>query len=176
MSAELITGISELTTVDPESRVIPDAAVVIERGEIVWIGPQQSAPAADLRTDVGGRAMLPGWVDSHTHLVFAGDRSAEFVARMAGEPYQAGGIGVTMSATRAASDQQLRDLIAARVRGAVQGGTTCLEVKTGYGLSVAEEERAARLAAEVTDEVTFLGAHLTPPGISTDDYVDLVCG
>ncbi|HNJ79498.1 MAG TPA: imidazolonepropionase, partial [Marmoricola sp.] len=134
------------------------------------------APAADLRTDVGGRAMLPGWVDSHTHLVFAGDRSAEFVARMAGEPYQAGGIGVTMSATRAASDQQLRDLIAARVRGAVQGGTTCLEVKTGYGLSVAEEERAARLAAEVTDEVTFLGAHLTPPGISTDDYVDLVCG
>jgi imidazolonepropionase len=176
MSAELITGISELTTVDPESRVIPDAAVVIERGEIVWIGPQQSAPAADLRTDVGGRAMLPGWVDSHTHLVFAGDRSAEFVARMAGEPYQAGGIGVTMAATRAASDQHLRDLIAARVRGAVQGGTTCLEVKTGYGLSVAEEERAARLAAEVTDEVTFLGAHLTPPGISTDDYVDLVCG
>lgn len=176
MTAELITGISELTTVDPESRVIPDAAVVIERGEIVWIGPQQSAPASDLRTDVGGRAMLPGWVDSHTHLVFAGDRSAEFVARMAGEPYQAGGIGVTMAATRAASDQQLRDLIAARVRGAVQGGTTCLEVKTGYGLSVAEEERAARLAAEVTDEVTFLGAHLTPPGISTDDYVDLVCG
>jgi len=176
VAAELITGISELTTVDVEERVLTDAAVVHEQGEIVWIGPSGSAPEADTRVDVGGRAMLPGWVDSHTHLVFAGDRAAEFVARMAGQPYAAGGIGVTMEATRAASDQQLRELIADRVESSIRGGTTCLEVKTGYGLNVEEEGRAARLAAEVTDEVTFLGAHLTPPGISTDDYLDLVCG
>lgn len=176
MAAELITGISELTTVDEEYRVLNDAAVVLDQGRIAWIGARAAAPAADAHTDLDGRAMLPGWVDSHTHLVFAGDRAAEFVARMAGEPYAAGGIGVTMDATRSASDQQLRELIAGRVRDAVLGGTTCLETKTGYGLSVAEEERSARLAAEVADEVTYLGAHLTPPGISTDDYVDLVCG
>lgn len=183
--SELITGIGELWTVDPArepgARVLSDAAVVIEDGLIAWIGPSSTAPATDRRTDVAGRAVLPGWVDSHSHLVFDGDRSAEFAARMAGQPYAAGGIAVTMAATRAASDERLRALLAQRVAEAVAGGTTYLETKTGYGLDVPQERRAASLAAEAVDEVTFLGAHVVPPspdGSPTDPaaYVDLVVG
>ncbi|WP_277245545.1 imidazolonepropionase [Micrococcus terreus] len=181
MSAELITDIGELTTVDPEERVLQDAAVVIEGDRIAWIGPAAQAPAADTVTSAEGRALLPGWVDSHTHLVFAGDRSAEFEARMAGQSYAAGGINVTTEATRAASDAQLRELVTARVQDAVRGGTTYLETKTGYGLSVDEEIRHARLLAElrtegVVDQVTFLGAHLVPPGGDADAYVRDVVG
>ena len=181
MSAELITDIGELTTVDPEERVLQDAAVVIEGDRIAWIGPAAQAPAADTVTSVEGRALLPGWVDSHTHLVFAGDRSAEFEARMAGQSYAAGGINVTTEATRAASDAQLRELVTGRVQDAVRGGTTYLETKTGYGLSVDEEIRQARLLAElrtegVVDQVTFLGAHLVPPGGDADAYVGDVVG
>ena len=181
MSAELITDIGELTTVDPEERVLQDAAVVIEGDRIAWIGPAAQAPAADTVTSVEGRALLPGWVDSHTHLVFAGDRSAEFEARMAGQSYAAGGINVTTEATRAASDAQLRELVTGRVQDAVRGGTTYLETKTGYGLSVDEEIRQARLLAElrtegVVDQVTFLGAHLVPPGGDADAYVRDVVG
>src|SRR5690625_3069427 len=120
--------------------------------------------------------MLPGWVDSHTHLVFAGDRSAEVEARMAGQSYAAGGISVTTGATRAADDAQLRDLIRTRVAEAVAGGTTFLETKTGYGLDVEEEARHARLAAEEVDVVTFLGAHLVPKGADADEYVASVTG
>ncbi|MCT2089886.1 imidazolonepropionase [Micrococcus terreus] len=181
MSAELITDIGELTTVDPEERVLQDAAVVIEGDRIAWIGPAAQAPAADTVTSAEGRALLPGWVDSHTHLVFAGDRSAEFEARMAGQSYAAGGINVTTEATRAASDAQLRELVTGRVQDAVRGGTTYLETKTGYGLSVDEEIRQARLLAElrtegVVDQVTFLGAHLVPPGGDADAYVGDVVG
>lgn len=181
MSTELITDIGELTTVDPEERVLQDAAVVIEGDRIAWIGPAAQAPAADTVTSAEGRALLPGWVDSHTHLVFAGDRSAEFEARMAGQSYAAGGINVTTEATRAASDAQLRELVTARVQDAVRGGTTYLETKTGYGLSVDEEIRHARLLAElrtegVVDQVTFLGAHLVPPGGDADAYVRDVAG
>ena len=125
--------------------------------------------------------MLPGWVDPHTHLVFDGDRSAEFEARMAGESYAAGGIGVTTSATRAASDDRLAELVRGRVADAVAGGTTYLETKTGYGLTVEEEARHARLLAGLreeglVDEVTFLGAHLVPPGRDAEDYLDDVVG
>ena len=181
MSAELITDIGELTTVDPEERVLQDAAVLIEGDRIAWIGPAAQAPAADTVTSAEGRALLPGWVDSHTHLVFAGDRSAEFEARMAGQSYAAGGINVTTEATRAASDAQLRELVTARVQDAVCGGTTYLETKTGYGLSVEEEIRHARLLAElkaegVVDQVTFLGAHLVPTGGDADAYVRDVVG
>ncbi|QQR99752.1 MAG: imidazolonepropionase [Austwickia sp.] len=193
MSSELITGIGELWSVDPQVSedpalgygcgVLADAAVVIEDGRFAWVGPAAAAPAADTPCEVGGRAALPGWVDSHSHLVFAGDRASEFAARMAGQSYAAGGIGVTTAATRAASDDELRALLASRVREAVRGGTTYLETKTGYGLSLAEENRAARLAAEYVDEVTFLGAHLVPseyaggtPGHDRTAYVDLVCG
>ena len=115
MSSLLITGISELTTVDVEARVLGDAAVVIEAETIKWIGSAKAAPTTDRRVDIGGRAMLPGWVDSHSHLVFAGDRAAEFVARMAGEPYAAGGIAVTVDATRTVGADQLRELVETRV-------------------------------------------------------------
>ncbi|MEZ5112401.1 MAG: imidazolonepropionase [Nocardioidaceae bacterium] len=176
MSSLLITGIAELATVDADDRVLHDAALVIERDSIAWIGSIKSAPSTDRRVDLGGRAMLPGWVDSHSHLVFAGDRAAEFVARMAGEPYAAGGIAVTVDATRTARVDQLRDVVETRVWEALLGGTTCLETKTGYGLDVEHERVSAEIAAEFVDEVTFLGAHLVPDGSSADDYVDLVCG
>ncbi|NLS08613.1 imidazolonepropionase [Nesterenkonia sp. MY13] len=181
MSTTLITNISELTTVDPENRVLHNAAVVIENSKIVWIGAATEAPSADETVDVEGRAVLPGWVDSHTHLVFAGDRSAEFEARMAGEAYAAGGISVTMEATRGASDDQLKALVRQRVAEAVRGGTTYLETKTGYGLSQVEEARHARLLAELReageiDAVTYLGAHLVPPGEDAQTYTELAAG
>jgi imidazolonepropionase len=170
----LITGIGELTTNDGPA--LADAALVLDGDRVAWVGPAAHAPAADTATDVEGRAVLPGWVDSHTHLVFAGDRTAEFAARMAGEPYTAGGIAVTVAATRAASDDELAAVVRRHVAEAVAQGTTCLETKTGYGLTVADELRSAKLAAAHADEVTFLGAHLVPAGMSTEDYLDLVCG
>ncbi|GMA19688.1 imidazolonepropionase [Arsenicicoccus piscis] len=185
MSSLLVTGISELWTVDPSrgpDGILTDAAVVLDGEQVAWVGARADAPDADDRLDVGGRAVLPGWVDSHTHLVFAGDRSSEFDARMAGRPYAAGGIGVTVEATRATSECTLTRLVVERVREAEAGGTTTLETKTGYGLDVDGEVAAARLAAGlvetgVLDTVTFLGAHLVPAEASSaDDYVDLVCG
>lgn len=170
----VITGIGELTTNDGPP--LTGAALVIDGDRVAWVGQDRDAPAADERVDVGGRAVLPGWVDSHTHLVFAGDRTAEFAARMAGRPYTAGGIAVTVAATRAASDDELAGVLRGHAAEALAQGTTCLETKTGYGLTVADELRSARIAAGVADEVTFLGAHLVPAGTTTADYVDLVCG
>ncbi|PPB49493.1 imidazolonepropionase [Arthrobacter pityocampae] len=172
----LVTNIGELMTQDADAAVLRDAALVLEGERISWIGPAARAPAADDRYDAGGRAGLPGWVDSHTHLVFAGDRTAEFEARMAGETYAAGGIATTVAATRAAGDYDLTRLLLARVAEAAAGGTTYLETKTGYGLDVAQEARSARIAAGVVDEVTFLGAHLVPAGEDAEAYTDLVCG
>lgn len=173
--ATLFTGISELRTVS-EAGTLTDAALVAEGGEVTWIGPAAQAPACDESVDLGGRAALPGWVDSHSHMIFDGDRAAEFEARMAGQDYAAGGIAVTMEATRAASAERLRGLLRQRVRAARAGGTTCMETKTGYGLNVDSEKMAAQIAAEVVDEVTFLGAHVVPPGADAEDYVNLVCG
>ncbi|TFC36309.1 imidazolonepropionase [Cryobacterium sp. TMT2-17-1] len=173
---ELITGIRELTTQADGAPRLADAALVIEGGRIAWIGPASAAPAADVRTDAGGRAALPGWVDSHTHLVFAGDRAAEFEARMGGQPYAAGGILTTVAATRAATEAQLTATAARLRREAEAQGTTFLESKTGYGLDLASEARSARVAASVADVVTFLGAHIVPPGIDRRDYLDLVTG
>ncbi|MFP5311464.1 MAG: imidazolonepropionase, partial [Actinomycetes bacterium] len=172
----LITNIAELMTQDLEHRVLKDAAVVIEGERISWIGAAADAPAADDAIDAGGRAMLPGWVDSHTHLLFAGDRTAEFEARMAGQAYAAGGIAVTMEATRATSDFDLTRLAMGRVAEAVSQGTTYVETKTGYGLDLEHEARSARIASTVADQVTFLGAHLVPSGQDPDEYTDLVCG
>jgi imidazolonepropionase len=172
----LITNIAELLTQDLEHRVLKHAAVVIEGERIAWLGSATDAPATDDAVDAGGRAVLPGWVDSHTHLIFAGDRTAEFEARMAGEPYSAGGIAVTVDATRQASDYDLTRLALARVSEAVSQGTTYLETKTGYGLDVEHEARTARIASTVADEVTYLGAHLVPAGSDADAYTDLVCG
>ncbi|MEC3851058.1 imidazolonepropionase [Paenarthrobacter ureafaciens] len=175
-ASTLITNIGELMTQDLEHRVLKDAALVFEGERISWIGSSAAAPAADERVDAGGRAVLPGWVDSHSHLVFAGDRTAEFEARMSGASYTAGGIAVTTGATRSVSDAELAGLVRERVHEALSQGTTYLESKTGYGLDVANEERSARIAAELVDEVTYLGAHLVPAGADPEEYTDLVCG
>ncbi|MFD6133926.1 imidazolonepropionase [Isoptericola sp. NPDC060257] len=195
--ATLILGIGELTTnapdavgvdpVDDPTGVIRDAALLLDGGRVAWAGPESACAdgveaalgrAPDRVVGVEGRAVIPGFVDSHSHLVFAGDRSAEFEARMAGRPYAAGGIRTTVAATRAASDDALRAVLRRHVDQALAQGTTTLETKSGYGLSVADEERAVRLAREVTDEVTFLGAHVVPPEHfgDPDGYVDLVVG
>lgn len=174
--SELISNIGELMTQDGELGTLRDAAVVMEGERIAWIGPSNKAPAADSHTDAQGRAVLPGWVDSHTHLIFAGDRTAEFEARMAGESYSAGGIAVTVDATRDASDYDLTRMGLGRVAEAVSQGTTYLETKTGYGLDVDQEGRSARIASTVADEVTYLGAHLVPAGMDADEYTELVCG
>lgn len=171
----VFTGISQLHTVSKVG-TIEDAAFVVDDGQIAWVGPAKEAPEADERVDLGGRAVLPGWVDSHSHLVFDGDRAAEFEARMAGKGYAAGGIAVTMEATRNAGEKRLQELVAQRVAQAQAGGTTCMETKTGYGLDVESEELAARIAKEHVDEVTFLGAHLVPPGADSEEYVNLVVG
>ena len=175
----LITNIGELMTQDPArgaASVLRGAAVVVEGERISWIGPAGQAPQTDEICDAEGRAVLPGWVDSHTHLVFAGDRTAEFEARMAGESYAAGGIAVTTGATRAADDFELTRLLMGRVAEAVAGGTTYVETKTGYGLDVEHEARSARIASTVADQVTYLGAHLVPDGMDADAYTELVCG
>ncbi|SCL25117.1 imidazolonepropionase [Micromonospora inyonensis] len=175
--AVVIDGIAELTTNDEANGGrIRDAALVVEGDRIAWVGPSRAAPPADRRVDLAGRAVLPGWVDSHTHMVFAGDRTAEFEARMAGEPYAAGGINVTVQATRAASEADLEANIERLVAEARRGGTTTIETKTGYGLTLTDEVRAARLAGRYVDAVTFLGAHVVPAGADPDEYVALVAG
>src|SRR6478736_524999 len=153
---------------EAEHRGLTGAGLLIDGERIAWLGAAADAPAADDAVDAGGRALLPGWVDSHTHLVFAGDRTAEFEARMAGESYAAGGIAVTMNATRATSDFDLTRLAMGRVAEAVSLGTTYLETKTGYGLDIENEARSARIASTVADEVTYLGAHLVPAGVDPD--------
>lgn len=184
----LVTGIGELVTHDESLAgadhseglgLVRDAALVVGASdEILWVGPAAAAPDADERVDVAGRAVIPAFVDSHTHLVFAGDRAAEFAARMAGTAYDGGGIATTVTATREASDEQLRALIGARLAEMRAQGTNVVEIKSGYGLTVDGETRAMRLAREVTDEVTFLGGHVVPPGYASRraDYVELVTG
>jgi imidazolonepropionase len=177
----LITGISELVTNEPGRdafAAIADAALVISGDRVAWTGPASRAPAADTAVDAGGRAVLPGFVDSHAHLIFAGERSAEFAARMAGRPYRAGGILATVEATRAAPDERLRANLRRLGAEMLGQGTTTFECKSGYGLTVADEARGLALAAEITPEVTYLGAHVVPPEFAGDTagYVDLVCG
>lgn len=178
MTATLVTGIAELTTNDDDLGTPTDAAVVVDEGRVAWIGPAPAAPDADDRVDVGGRAVLPGFVDSHSHAVFAGDRAAEFAARMAGERYDGGGIATTVAATRAASDDELLAGLRSLVAEMRAQGTTTLEVKSGYGLTVDDEARLLRLARTVTEETTFLGAHVVPPEHAADRaaYVELVTG
>lgn len=176
MATLLLTNISQLNTVDAEHTVITDAAVLIDNGLISWIGSAADAPEADEIHDLGGRAVLPGWVDSHSHLIFAGDRAEEFAARMAGQSYAAGGIAVTTEATRSQTDMQLADLVSARRREALSMGTTWMETKTGYGLNLSEETRHAVLAKPLVENLTFLGAHLVPAGQDADVYTALVAG
>ena len=180
----LVEHIGELVTNDPAHDgalgIIQDASVAIDGDRIAWVGEQAAAPdgVEGPRIDAAGAAALPGFVDSHTHLVFAGDRTAEFDARMRGERYAAGGIQTTVAATRAASDDELRTN-ATRLRDeALRTGTTHVEVKSGYGLDVDDEVRLLTLAGELTDDVTFLGGHVVAPEYAgkADDYVDLVRG
>ncbi|MET7464474.1 imidazolonepropionase [Nonomuraea sp. NPDC005501] len=176
MTTTLIDGIGLLYTADPEREEIEDAALVAEEGRVVWVGPAARAPEADRRFDAGGRCVVPGFVDSHAHLVFAGDRTAEFEARMSGRPYAAGGIRTTVEATRNAGDAELATHAAALVAEMLAQGTTTVEIKSGYGLSVEDERRSLEIATALTDETTFLGAHVVPAGTSADDYVRLVTG
>ncbi len=182
MTSLLLTHIGELVTNDPAQGdgsslgLVSGAALVVENDVITWVGAAAGAPACDARRELGGRAVVPGFVDAHSHLVFDGDRSAEFVARMSGVPYDGGGIATTMAATRAATDDELRALLARRVAEMRAQGTTTVEIKSGYGLTLTEEVRALRLASEVTTETTYLGGHVVPPGVDRAVYVDLVCG
>ena len=178
-----LLNIGSLVTNDPtlgDGRLglIPDAAVVIEDGRIAWVGPSSDAPAASAAIDLEGRALLPGFVDSHAHLLFAGDRAAEFAARMSGQPYSAGGIRSTVTATRDATDEQLAEnlhRLAAELR---RSGVTTFETKSGYGLTTVDESRALRIARDVTGDTTYLGAHVVPAEFEgrPDDYVALVAG
>lgn len=183
MATTVITNISSLVTNDPSLGegplgLIQDAAVVVDGDRVAWVGTSSKAPATDNRVDAGGRAVLPGFVDSHSHLVFAGDRTAEFNARMSGRSYSAGGIRVTVAATRAASDEELAANVRRYLHEALRQGTTTQETKSGYGLTVEHEARALRIAAAQTDEVTYLGAHIVSPDYADDPagYVDLVTG
>lgn len=178
----LITGIGELVTNDPAADdllgIVTDAALVMDDGIVAWVGRTSDAPAADEVVDAGGSAVVPGFVDSHSHLVFAGDRAPEFAARMAGESYAAGGIRTTVAATRAASDDELTANTGRLVHEMRRQGTTTVEIKSGYGLSVTDEARSLAIARQFTPETTFLGAHVVPPEHADDPaaYVELVTG
>jgi len=181
VSSVLLTDIATLVTNDPAAGPgllgeIPAAALVMVAGKVAWVGAAREAPACDVRMSAGGGAVLPGFVDSHTHLVFAGDRLAEFTARMGGRPYQAGGIATTVAATRAAPDEVLTARTAALVDELHASGVTTIEIKSGYGLSVLDEARCLAIARQFTDETTFLGAHVVPPEHERGAYLDLVTG
>ena len=184
-----ITGIAELVTNDPAHAhhadpgdrlgIVRDAVLVVDDGRVVYAGTAAEAPPAspsDVTVDATGRSVIPGFVDSHNHLVFAGDRTEEFAARMSGQPYSAGGIRTTMTATRAATDAQLEENLVRLVGQARRQGTTTLEIKTGYGLTVEDELRALEIISRHTDEVTLLAAHIVPPEYADDPdgYVDLI--
>jgi imidazolonepropionase len=174
VSTTVISGIGQLAT-QGEHGVLRDAALVLDGDRIAWIGPSAAAPPADRRVDAAGRAVIPGFVDSHAHLVFAGDRTEEFEARMSGAAYAAGGIRTTVAATRAADDDELARGVARLVREMQRQGTTSLEIKSGYGLTVDDEARSLAIARRFTEDTTFLGAHVVPDG-DPGEYVELVTG
>lgn len=182
MPTTALTDIGTLVTNDPALGDGPlgirrDAAVVFDDDTVVWVGDSADAPAADTGVDLGGRAVLPGFVETHSHLVFAGDRAEEFAARMAGRPYGAGGIRTTIEATRAATDEQLAANVARLMDESLRAGSTTVECKSGYGQTVADELRSVVIAGRFTDEVTLLAAHVPPPEYAgrADDYVAMVC-
>ncbi len=183
MSSLLVQDIALLCTNDPAAGAgllgeIPGAALVIESGRVAWTGPASTAPPCDVRVSAGGGAVLPGFVDSHTHLVFAGDRLADFTGRMSGQPYSPAGIAATVAQTRAAPDDVLAANVARLVAELHATGVTTFEAKSGYGLTVADEVRSLAIARRFTDETTFLGAHVVPPEYADDraGYLELVTG
>jgi len=183
VTTRVIKNISELTTNDPTigggvAGRVHDAAMVIDDARVLWVGANADAPAADEMIDARHSAVIPGFVDSHTHLVFAGERSEEFEARMNGTPYDGGGIATTVAATRAASTDELRRTTERRRRELRAGGVTTVEIKSGYALNLEGESRLIDVASEFSDEVTFLGAHAVPAEYADDrdGYVELVRG
>ena len=159
--------------------LLRDAALVVDAGRVAWVGATSDAPeGTDADVDADGRAVLPGFVDSHAHLVFAGDRAEEFRSRLAGARYAAGGIASTVSATRAADDAALEAGVARLVAEALEGGTTTIECKSGYGLTTNDERRSLAAARRYTNDTTFLGAHVVPGEYAhdRDAYVELVRG
>lgn len=183
MSSVAITDIGSLVTNDPnlgdgELGLRGNAALVFENGQISWIGDAANLPSVDSKISVAGRAVIPGFVDSHAHLVFAGDRSDEFSARMRHESYAAGGIKTTVAATRNASDALLEQNTNRLVSEMHRSGITTFESKSGYALDVENEARNLRIAKQFTDETTFLGAHVVPAEFANreDEYVALVAG
>ena len=178
MSSTLITNIGQLVTNDPELGIQRDAALVYTDGRVSWIGNKAQAPSADSLIDAEGAVVIPGFVDSHTHAIFAGDRLNDFLARMSGTKYASGGIKTTVAATREASDEHLRNHCENMVLEFTQNGITTFEIKSGYGLDAASEEKILRIAREFTDETTFLGAHVVPAEFIEDrrSYIDLVKG
>ena len=182
MSQRLIKNIGLLVTNDPslgktELGLIENAALLIENGKVTWVGANESAPTAEKTIDAAGKAVIPGFVDSHNHLIFAKDRAAEFAARMKGESYSAGGIATTVAATRSATDGELLSNATRLVHEGLHSGTTTVEIKSGYGLTVKDEVRSLHTAKQLTDETTFLGAHVVPSEYKgkADEYVDLIC-
>ncbi|MEI7550209.1 MAG: imidazolonepropionase [Actinomycetes bacterium] len=184
MSSTVVTGINELVTNDPTLGdgsllgIVRDAAFVVEGGKVAWIGPSKSAPASDQMIQAAGKSVVPGFVDSHTHAVFGGDRVRDFVGRMIGEKYAVGGIKTTVAATREAGVDQLREHTAGIVRELRSGGITTCEIKSGYGLDVLSEAKILDVANEFTKEVTFLGAHVVPAEFASEreHYISLVIG
>jgi imidazolonepropionase len=182
MSQSLIKNIGLLVTNDSslgktELGLIENAALLIENGKVTWVGANESAPTAEKTIDAAGKAVIPGFVDSHNHLIFAKDRAAEFSARMKGESYTAGGIATTVAATRSATDDELLSNATRLVHEGLHSGTTTVEIKSGYGLTVKDEVRSLHIAKQLTNETTFLGAHVVPSEYKgkADEYVDLIC-
>jgi imidazolonepropionase len=176
MASLLVTGIGQLVSWDDEQPVREKAALVVEHGRVAWVGSAAVTPVADERIDVDGATVIPGFVDSHTHLVFGGDRAEEFEARLTGKPYAAGGIRTTVAATRALPTPQLRVRATRLAAEALRSGTTTLEIKSGYGLTVEDELRLLEVAATLTRHRTFLGAHVVPEGTDAAAYAELVRG
>ncbi len=177
MTKTLFTNIGSLVMPATEVGVLEtlsNAAFVVENGLVAWVGDAASAPQCDLVVDVQGACVIPGFVDSHAHLMFAGSREQEFAARMAGVSYSAGGIKTTVSKTRAASDEELRSNAKKLIAELYQSGVTHFEVKSGYGLDVETELRSLKIAREFTEDTTFLGAHVVPQDQDPQRYVDLV--
>lgn len=160
--------------------IIHDAAFSVSDGKVSWVGSRSEVKVREHQNVISakGKTVIPGFVDSHNHLIFAGDRAAEFSARMQGQPYAAGGINYTVEQTRSANDEQLRANSAALVIEGLTSGTTTIEIKSGYGLSIADEVRSLQIAREFTEETTFLGAHVVPTEFKSapEDYVAMVCG
>jgi imidazolonepropionase len=174
MATRLVKNISELTTNDHsiggdrELGRLFDAAIIVDDEQVLWVGANSDAPDADEVIDAEGRAVVPGFVDSHTHLVFAGERSDEFEARMAGVHYDGGGIARTVAATRVATFDELRRGTKKRVDELFAGGVTTVEIKSGYELTSEGEKRELEVASEFSDELTWLGAHVVPPEFKDD--------